>query len=225
MAGVIRQSVPDVVIIDLSRLPSHGREVAVWLRGRKATRHVPLIFVDGEPEKVERVRELLPDALFIGLAQLRATLKKVAAKTARGEAPAKDPIVPPQIMDRYGSRTAAQKMGIRAGSTVGVLDAPRNYAPVLGEMPENTEFSEDAEEVHPVTIWFVHEPEPFLSNLRQMRAMAGKTKLWILWRKGQKNGMTQNFIREAAIDAGLVDYKICAVDGTWSAIALARRKK
>ncbi|MES1258076.1 MAG: hypothetical protein ABUS51_06585, partial [Acidobacteriota bacterium] len=37
----IQRSIPDVVVIDLSRLPSHGREIAVWLRGRKATRHVP----------------------------------------------------------------------------------------------------------------------------------------------------------------------------------------
>ena len=45
----IRQSPPDAVVIDLSRLPSHGREVAIFLRGHKATRLVPLVFVDGEP--------------------------------------------------------------------------------------------------------------------------------------------------------------------------------
>ena len=37
----LRSTPPDAVVIDLSRLPSHGREFAVALRGSKATRHVP----------------------------------------------------------------------------------------------------------------------------------------------------------------------------------------
>jgi DNA-binding response OmpR family regulator len=48
----VRLSPPDAIVIDLSRLPSHGREVAVFLRGSKATRHVPIVFVGGEPEKL-----------------------------------------------------------------------------------------------------------------------------------------------------------------------------
>jgi hypothetical protein len=59
----IQAYIPEIgVVIDLTRLPSHGKEIGVWLRGRKANRHVPPIFTDGEPEKVAKVRELLPDA-------------------------------------------------------------------------------------------------------------------------------------------------------------------
>ena len=36
---------PAGVVIDLSRLPSHGRDMAIYLRSRKATRRVPLVFV------------------------------------------------------------------------------------------------------------------------------------------------------------------------------------
>src|SRR5688572_27413238 len=55
---------PDAVVIDLSRLPSHGREVALALRERKSTRTVPLVFLEGPAEKVARLRALLPDATF-----------------------------------------------------------------------------------------------------------------------------------------------------------------
>src|SRR5512145_2450883 len=55
---------PDAIVIDLGRLPSHGRQVAIALRERKTTRHVPLVFVDGEPEKVARLRADLPDAVY-----------------------------------------------------------------------------------------------------------------------------------------------------------------
>jgi CheY-like chemotaxis protein len=213
----IQRNVPDIAVIDLSRLPSHGREIAVWLRGRKATRHIPLIFVDGEPEKVLRIRELLPDAVFTDLAGLPKALKRAKSVSS--------PVVPPQMMDRFQGRTAAEKLGIRAGSTAGVVDAPRDYLTVLGAMPEGVECTEDPAAPCGVTLWFIHDPEPFLEALSRMRAIASRTKLWVLWRKGSQNGITQNFVRETAIGAGLVDYKICSVDGRWSAIAFARKKQ
>jgi DNA-binding response OmpR family regulator len=43
---------PDVVVIDLGRLPAQGRDVGVSIRTRAGTRHLPLVFVDGAKEKV-----------------------------------------------------------------------------------------------------------------------------------------------------------------------------
>src|ERR1700690_2972424 len=60
--SALRQYPPDAFVIDLSRLPSHGREVATFLRGRKTTREVPILFVDGVAERVAAIRKLLPDA-------------------------------------------------------------------------------------------------------------------------------------------------------------------
>src|SRR5437763_1858120 len=64
VSQAIREFQPNVVVIDLSRLPSHGKEVAVWLRSRKATRHVPIVFTGGDPAKVVKLQEILPDAVF-----------------------------------------------------------------------------------------------------------------------------------------------------------------
>jgi hypothetical protein len=36
--------------------------------------------------------------------------------------------------------------------------------------------------------------------------------------------LREGVVREAALAAGLVDYKVCAVDATWSGLAFARRK-
>lgn len=60
----LRAAPPAAVVIDLGRLPSHGRDVGVGVRTSKATRHVPLVFVDGAKAKVAKVRETLPDATF-----------------------------------------------------------------------------------------------------------------------------------------------------------------
>ena len=47
LAGQFRNRPPAAVVIDLDKLPSHGREVAVYLRQGKATRRIPLVFRQG----------------------------------------------------------------------------------------------------------------------------------------------------------------------------------
>src|SRR5688572_6503983 len=49
-SSAVKATLPDAVVIYLRRLPSHGRETAEALRSSKATRAVPIIFVDGEGE-------------------------------------------------------------------------------------------------------------------------------------------------------------------------------
>lgn len=65
---------PEVVIIYLTRLPSHGRETAHYLRSRL---EVPIVFVEGDPEKVEVVRAKVPDAIYVSAGELRATLDEL----------------------------------------------------------------------------------------------------------------------------------------------------
>ena len=51
-------------------------------------------------------------------------------------------------------------------------------------------------------------------------------KLWIAWPKqtsGVKTDVTQPAIREFGLAAGWVDFKICAIDETWSGLAFSRR--
>jgi hypothetical protein len=206
-------------VIDLSRLPSHGREVAVFVRGSKSTRHVPIVFVNGLPEKVEAVREKLPDAVYTTSARIVPALKKAIAN-----APG-NPVSPPQMMERYRGRTAAQKLGIKPAGKVALIDPPRDYAAVIGTLPEGASFVEDARESCDVTLWFVRDPAAYQEALPRMRSRAAAGKLWILWRKGTKEGgITLPLIRELAIAVGLVDYKVCSVNPAWSGLLFARKK-
>ena len=220
LAQAIRVESPAAVIIDLSRLPSHGREIAIYLRGSKAVRHIPLVFVDGAPEKVEAIRQTLPDAIYTSSAHLRASLRKAIA-----DAPA-DPVAPPQMMDRYQARTAAQKLGIQTGSNVALIDPPRDYAAVIGALPDGVSLHEDERRRCQVTLWFVRDAADYQSALPRMRARAAGGKLWILWQKqasGKTSGITQRLIRESALAVGLVDYKICSVNQTWSGLLFAAK--
>jgi CheY-like chemotaxis protein len=211
-----RDSPPDMIVIDLSLRPSHGREVAIVLRAHKATRHVPIVFVGGDPEKVEVVRRFLPDATYTSPNRLIATLRRVK--------PLADPVLPPRMMDRYAGRSTAQKLGIGKGAAVAVVDPPADYARAIGKLPEGAWFEEDSTEDCKLTLWFAHDPAGFQAALPEMRRVAAKSRLWILWPKGKKDGLNGNIVREGCVDVGLVDYKICSVNETWSAMVFAVKK-
>ncbi len=216
----IRTWLPDVVVIDLSRLPSHGRGLATALRGSKLTRRIPIVFAGGTPDKIQAVRKELPDAIY-------ATPETVVRAVAGAKPPA-SPVVPPQMMERYAGRSVAQKLGIRENMTIAVMNPPRDYAAAIGALPPGAVYQEDPREPCAVTLWFNEDPDSFRAALNRMRAIANRTKLWVLWPKKSArpdSGLTESVIREAAIAFGLVDYKVCAVDQTWSAFAFARKKE
>ncbi len=214
----IRANPPDAVVIDLSRLPSHGRQVGVWMRSLKSTRSIPIVFVGGEPAKLLQVKAVLPDAAYATSSNLARVLKLACAGSIA------NPVIPPPMMERYKNKTAAQKLGIAASSTVAVIDAPRDYLTVIGELPEGAEVIEDPSAVQNVTLWFIRDSEAMLHALRRMRAIAAKTKLWVVWPKGASNKFREGPIRETALDNGLVDYKICSVNAQWSGILFAKKK-
>ena len=60
----VLNSPPTVLVFDLARRPSHSRECVKALRGYRATRRVPMLFIDGKDSDVERIRTLAPGALF-----------------------------------------------------------------------------------------------------------------------------------------------------------------
>jgi CheY-like chemotaxis protein len=74
----IRNDRPAVVVISLARLPSHGRETAVYLRDRYTESELPVVFVDGDPEKVEGVRDRVPEAVYTTWDEVASVLQKFA---------------------------------------------------------------------------------------------------------------------------------------------------
>jgi CheY-like chemotaxis protein len=218
MMRLWRESAPDAFVIDLSRLPSHGREIAIAVRQSPVLRRIPIVFCDGAEEKVIPIQAQIPDAVYCRMGTLRFALKRAIAN------PPKEPAKPTAMMDRYGSKTVAQKLGIKESSTVALIDPPPDYAKVLGKMPAQVEFLEHSGELASVTLCFVREVHSLRRTLSELRALAAATKLWILWPKKASRaggGLTERLIREHATQLGLVDYKICSVNEIWSAMLFA----
>ena len=212
----LRENPPLAAIIDLTRLPSHGRYVAAEIRASKSMRSIPIVFVDGDPAKVERIRKDLPDAIYTSRSRLVSALKRVK--------PLADPVAPPRMMDRT-DRTTAQKLGIKAGARVALIDPPADYLRALGKLPKDASLEEDPDETLPLTLWFVRDPDAYAAGLTAIRRRAIASRIWVIYPKGRPTaGLTQGFIREAALSVGLVDYKVCSVNEVWAGLLFTRKK-
>jgi CheY-like chemotaxis protein len=212
----LRENPPLAAIIDLTRLPSHGRYVAAEIRAAKSIRHIPIVFVDGDQEKVKDIRKALPDAVYTSRSRLVSVLKRVK--------PLADPAVAPRMMNR-SDRTTSEKLGIKAGTRIALIDPPVDYLRVLGKLPQDVSLEEDPQETLPLTLWFVRNPDGYLAGLGQMRKRALTSRIWIIYPKGRNaSGLTQGLIREAALSVGLVDYKVCSVNEIWTGLLFTRKK-
>lgn len=213
---------PSAVVIDLTRLPSHGRDVGVALRAAKATRHVPLVFVEGEPEKVARVRHDLPDAVFTTWSRIRSSLRRAIVH------PPKHPVVPASRLAGYSGTPLPRKLGIGPDTSVILVGAPEGFERMLGRLPGGVRLRRQARGRGERVLWFPRSKEDLDSRLNRVAGLlAEKGGLWIAWPKkasGVETDLSQTVVRGTGLAAGLVDYKICALDETWSALLFARRK-
>ena len=73
---------PDVVVLDLAVKPSHSREVGRAFRQSKATRDLPLVFVDGTGDDIAKAREKMVGAIFTNSKDLKRVLGKLPKKEA-----------------------------------------------------------------------------------------------------------------------------------------------
>jgi hypothetical protein len=217
----LRNNPPAAFVIDLSRSPSLGRDVATGLRVFKATRHVPLVFVEGEPEKIERVKQTLPDATYTTWGKIRSALKTAIAN------PLVNPVKPESNLAGYSGTPLPKKLGIKPNATVALINTPRGFETALGELPEGITFITEAKGNPELIVWFIRMRFELESRINEMRDLTGKGGLWIAWPKkssGVVSDLTENLVRDTGLAVGLVDYKVCSIDATWSGLKFAVRK-
>jgi len=210
---------PGAIVIDLGRIPSQGGAVGIAFRQRKATRLVPLVFIEGDPEKTAAVRAMLPDAVYTTWAKIGAALKR-----AMREAP-RQPVTP-GIFAGYSGTPLPRKLRIRENSAVALLHAPAGFEAKLAPLPSGVRLRNPAGEAD-VILAFVKSVAALGRELPALaRVMRQGRTLWIVWPKKTSalaGDIGELEVRKMGLAAGLVDYKVCAVDETWSGLAFAAR--
>ena len=218
----LKSSPPDVFIIDLSRLPSQGRDVAMSIRSTKSTRFVPIVFVDGDAKKVERIKAQLPDAVYTSWRGIKCAIKRAIAN-----APV-DPVVPSSNLAGYSGTPLPKKLLIKEDTTVILVNAPSDFDKTLGELPENVKLKRQLRGRADSVIWFAKSQAELEKRLPSvLHCLVERGGLWIAWPKkisGMKSDLTQTIVRNFGLDRDLVDHKVCAIDAIWSGLRFVRRK-
>ncbi|HEX5929982.1 MAG TPA: hypothetical protein VFY48_11390 [Solirubrobacterales bacterium] len=217
----LREDPPAAFAIDLARLPSHGREVAFALRQAKALRAVPIVFVSGAEAKVAAIREALPDATYAEWEGIGPALRKAIAN------PPADPVVPASDSGPGSGRPLAQKLGIKPGSTVALIDAPDGFEALLAPLPDGVVLRRGNRGGRGMTIWFGTSRVVLERRFGAVAKAVGEGTLWMAWPKGSsgvETDLSEDAVRDVALPAGMVDTKVCAIDATWSGLRLTRRR-
>lgn len=221
LAGQFAADPPAAIVIDLDRLPSHGRAVGEFLRRAKSTRHIPLVFAGGSQDKVTAIRQTLPDAQFTDW-KAAAKAVKAAMKTA--------PVVPvvPKQRD-YQATSLAQKLGLKANLRCALIGAPEAFEEHLDDVPDGVEFLRKLTKDTPLTLWWLRTRAEMemAADLASVRLPQG-ANVWFIYPK-KAGAIKADFnaydLRAACLAVGLVDFKICAVDANWTGMKFARKRQ
>jgi hypothetical protein len=223
LIGHFRANPPQAVLIDLDRLPSQGAGVAGMLRQSKTTRHIPVVFAGGPADKVERIRGELPDALFTEWSKVAGALKKALRR------PPVDPVRPTPHMQRYAGASLLRKLGFAPNMQAAILGAPDDFAEKVGALPDGFDAQSKIGPRTKLAVWFVRSRQELEAGVDYLCARLPEgSSVWIVHPKQSGRYQTdfnQNDVRAAGLAAGLVDYKVCAVDEDWSGLKFARKRR
>lgn len=216
-----RANPPEAVLIDLSRAPSLGRDLALAIRKSRATRNIPLVFVEGGPDRVAGIKKLLPDAVYTTWSKVRSALKEAVNR------PIVAPLVPTSIFAGYAGTPLPRKLGIKRDAVVALVGAPINFESKLGELPRGVKLKKTPRGPNDLIIWFTRSRAELQGRAKAMAGLAGADGLWILWPKktsGVKSDLTPGLVNAAAEGAGMVEHKVASIDSTWTGFKFAKRK-
>jgi CheY-like chemotaxis protein len=210
---------PSAVVVDLSRLPAQGAEVAAALRAAPSTRRLPIVFVDGLPEKVLPVRQTLPDAVYSTWTHLAEDLPRAISR------PPLDPVVPDVFLASFAGKSTAGKLGIQPGHVVALLNASNDFRATLEPLPKGASFRGQMSDDCDLVVWCVKSRRELQDGLALRAARLSKARLWILWPKkatGQSGDLSEASVRDLAQPQGLVGDKSVSIDADWTGLLLAK---
>ena len=127
-------------------------------------------------------------------------------------------------MAGYSGTPLPQKLGIKPGHRVALIAAPTEFGRVLGTLPDGVtvENSLKSRVPYDVIVLFVTHAvdlaKRFTPAAKRLDPSGG---FWVAWPKkssGVDSDVTEDTVRSIALEAGLVDNKVCAIDETWSGL-------
>lgn len=124
----------------------------------------------------------------------------------------------------YSGTPLAKKLGIKDGFKIRLVNAPAGYLNLFGSVPANVAFLTGKKSKKDLIHYFTGEEKELRQDICSLRdEIKEDGMIWISWpKKASKmpTNITEDIIRKIALNNGLVDIKVCAVDEVWSGLKL-----
>jgi hypothetical protein len=125
----------------------------------------------------------------------------------------------------YSGTPLPKKLGIKPGHRVMVLSAPDGFE--AAALPEGVSVVRSARGKADVIVSFHTERAELAKRMPKLRAaMEPNAGLWIAWPKRSSKvptDLTEDVVRDLALENVLVDNKVAALDEKWSGLRLVIR--
>ena len=128
----------------------------------------------------------------------------------------------------YSGKPLIQKLGVREGDVLAVVDAPAHYAELVAPLPDGTRLTDGPDSEARVLHLFVQDRADLEAKIGA--ALADRPDggmVWISWPKKSSKlfvDLTEDGVRAVVLPTGWVDVKVCAVDADWSGLKFLRRR-
>jgi hypothetical protein len=132
-------------------------------------------------------------------------------------------------MAGYSGKPLSQKLGLKPGFRIFADGAPADYRKIVGEWPEGARMVARAAAPLDVVHVFAAEAKGLAAKLTRYRELITPDgMIWVSWPKrasGVATDLSDVAVRDLALPLGLVDIKVCAIDGTWSGLKFVIQKR
>jgi hypothetical protein len=124
----------------------------------------------------------------------------------------------------YSGTPLAQKLGIKQGFNILLIKAPEHYFGLFTDLPGDLRINNDSPSPKDLIHFFTKQKDEYTRLLPALKTQIKPNgMIWISWPKKSSKvvtDITEDIIRNFALQTGLVDIKVCAVDEIWSGLKL-----
>ncbi len=124
----------------------------------------------------------------------------------------------------YSGTPLAQKLGIKEGFTIRLINGPEHYYTLFTDLPEKLHIASGLKEKKNFIHFFTKDAKELAKVLPKLqKEIVPDGIIWVSWPKKSSKVSTdvsENMIRDIALANGLLDIKVCAVDDIWSGLKL-----
>lgn len=129
----------------------------------------------------------------------------------------------------YSGTPLAKKLGIKQGFKIRSFNQPDYYYNLFSDLPSGIKEHTDKKSKKDFIRYFALNTTQLSKDIKQLRQEIEENgMIWISWYKKAakiETDLNEDIIRNIALNNGLVDVKVCAIDKLWSGLKLVIRLK